>query len=129
MKTTHKSKMLLTLAAAIAVTMFIATPSFGADRDRGRDGGNRGHVMRDGDRDRGNDRDRGRDFDRTRAFNNRYDNRPGWYYPPRYISPSVVYYTPVRTVRPSCSYVVVRPPIVVIRTVPVYSSIGFWCGW
>ena len=129
MKTTRKNKMLLTLAVAIAMTMFIATPSFGADRDRGRDGGDRGQVMRGGDRDRGNDRDRGRDFDRSRDFNDRYDNHPGWYYQPRYTAPPVVYYTPVREVLPSCSYGVVRPPIVVIRTVSAYSSIGFWCSW
>lgn len=127
MKTTLKSKMLLALAAATAVTLFITAPSFGDDR--GRDGDNRGHVIRDRDRDRGNDRDRDLDRDRNRDSGSRFNNRSGWYYQPRYASPPVVYCTPVRMVLPSRPYVVVRPPIVVIRSTPVCNSIGFWFGW
>jgi hypothetical protein len=125
MKTTLKSKMLLALVAATAVTLLIATPSFGDDR--GRDGDNRGYAVRDRNRDR--DKDRDRDPGRNRNSGGWNDTRPFWHYQPRDTSPPVVYCAPVRTVLPRRPYVVVRPPLIVIRSVPVCSSIGFWFGW
>jgi hypothetical protein len=124
MKTNLRNKMLLSLAAATAVTMFLAAPSFADRGDRGgRDNdGNRGNAIRDRDGnqdrnwDRGNVRnaDQGRDRDRDRGNS----VRPNWGYPTSY------YYA-----RPYTYCTTAYKPVVVRYPAPVRPSVWFWFGW
>ena len=134
MKTTWTIKMVLALAAATAVTTFIATPSFARDRDK--DGGRGKSEVRDGNRDRDQNRnwdrdnDRNRDSDRDRKGEVRRgdDGRWSWYNWPRYYYRPAVCYSTVRVITPCRPTVVVRPPVVVCRPAPVY-RFGLWFGW
>jgi hypothetical protein len=127
MKTTERSKMLLALAAMTAVTLFLAAPSFGDQRDRDGGGGKGGHVVWNGDRDRGHDS--GRDWDGNRNQDRKWNSDGRYGSGPTHQYRPAVYCAPVRVVPEYRRPVVVGPPVVFCRPVPVRSFLTFWFCW